>query len=171
MENTILIYNNSLNFNLKKTMNNANDLLYNIQNLKQLQWDIDNIQRLKDVGQMQVNMASLAMLRNFILDEAVVGVILFRNIIRKYYPLNDRQITVYENNLGGSLNSRDWYYITNIGIIKRRGSYFDIGETSYRVDYDNKRVNSKIFSLLNLFCDAVSLEEINYFKQWPNYIA
>ena len=68
MENTILIYNNSLNFNLKKTMNNANDLLYNIQNLKQLQWDIDNIQRLKDVGQMQVNMASLAMLRNFILD-------------------------------------------------------------------------------------------------------
>ena len=171
MENTILIYNNSLNFNLKKTMNNANDLLYNIQNLKQLQWDIDNIQRLKDVGQMQVNMASLAMLRNFILDEAVVGVILFRNIIRKYYPLNDRQITVYENNLGGSLNSRDWYYITNIGIIKRRGSYFDIGETSYRVDYDNKRVNSKIFSLLNLFCDAASLEEINYFKQWPNYIA
>ena len=101
MENAILIYNNSLNFNLKKTMNNTNDLLYNIQNLKQLQWDIDNIQRLKDVGQMQVNMASLAMLRNLVLDETGVGIMLFSNIIRKYYPLNDRQITVYENILGG----------------------------------------------------------------------
>ena len=31
MENAILIYNNSLNFNLKKTMNNTNDLLGNKQ--------------------------------------------------------------------------------------------------------------------------------------------
>ena len=30
MENTILLYNNSLNFNLKQTMNDVSDLLYNI---------------------------------------------------------------------------------------------------------------------------------------------
>lgn len=168
MENAILIYNSSLNFNLKKTMNNTNDLLYNIQSLKQLQWDIDNIQRLKDVGQMQVNMASLAMLRNLVLDEAGVGIVLFRNIIRKYYPLNDRQITVYENVLGDSYN---WYYITNLDVIKRKGSFFDIGKMSYRVDHDNKRMNSKTPILFELFCDAASLEEIDYFKRWPNYVA
>lgn len=50
MENTILVYNNSLNFNLKQTMNHMDDLLYNMQSLKQLQWDIDNIQKLKDKG-------------------------------------------------------------------------------------------------------------------------
>lgn len=168
MENAILIYNSSLNFNLKKTMNNTNDLLYNIQSLKQLQWDIDNIQRLKDVGQMQVNMASLAMLRNLVLDEAGVGIVLFRNIIRKYYPLNDRQITVYENVLGDSYN---WYYITNLDVIKRKGSFFDIGKMSYRVDHDNKQMNSKTPILFELFCDAASLEEIDYFKRWPNYVA
>lgn len=149
-------------------MNNTNDLLYNIQSLKQLQWDIDNIQRLKDVGQMQVNMASLAMLRNLVLDEAGVGIVLFRNIIRKYYPLNDRQITVYENVLGDSYN---WYYITNLDVIKRKGSFFDIGKMSYRVDHDNKRMNSKTPILFELFCDAASLEEIDYFKRWPNYVA
>lgn len=171
MENAILIYNNSLNFNFKKTMNNTNDLLYNIQNLKQLQWDIDNIQRLKDVGQMQVNMASLAMLRNLVLDETGVGIMLFSNIIRKYYPLNDRQITVYENILGGCVNSYNWYYITNLDVIKRKGSSFDIGKMSYSVDCNNKRINSKTPILFELFCDAASLEEIDYFKQWPNYVA
>lgn len=171
MENTILIYNNSLNFNLKQTMNNVDDLLYNMQSLKQLQWNIDNVQRLKDVGQMQANMASLAMLRNFILDEAVVGTMFFRNIVRKYYPLNDRQITVYENNIGGNEISPNWYYITNIDVIKRKGSYFDIGKNSYRIDYNNKRMNSKIPHLIDLFYDATSLDEIDYFKRWASYTA
>ena len=47
MENTILMYNNSLNFSLKQTVNNINDLIFNIQSLKQLQINIDEIQSLK----------------------------------------------------------------------------------------------------------------------------
>ena len=43
MENTILMYNNSLNFSLKQTVNNINDLIFNIQSLKQLQINIDEI--------------------------------------------------------------------------------------------------------------------------------
>lgn len=42
---------------------------------------------------------------------------------------------------------------------------------SYRVDHDNKRMNSKTPILFELFCDAASLEEIDYFKRWPNYVA
>ncbi len=97
MENTILMYNNSLNFSLKQTVNNINDLIFNIQSLKQLQINIDEIQSLKEEAQLQVNMACLALLRRYILDESGVGVILFRNLIRKYYPLSDEQILKYEN--------------------------------------------------------------------------
>lgn len=171
MENTILVYNNSLNFNLKQTMNNIDDLLYNIQSLKQLQWDIDNIQKLKDKGQMQVNMASLAILRTFILDEDIVGKNLFCNIVRKYYPLNDKQIIKYE----GCYGKDGWYYITNLNILKRKGEYFNIGMTRYRIDGDNSRVNQKDSNkasiLLALFYDAVSLDEIPYFSKWSNYVA
>lgn len=56
--------NNALNLNLKQVMNDANDVLYNMQNLKQFQWSIDQIQRMKDGAQMQVNMAALALWRN-----------------------------------------------------------------------------------------------------------
>lgn len=124
MENTILMYNNSLNFSLKQTVNNINDLIFNIQSLKQLQINIDEIQSLKEEAQLQVNMACLALLRRYILDESGVGVILFRNLIRKYYPLSDEQILKYENviykgvhktvdNGKFTVESREWYYITN----------------------------------------------------------
>ena len=99
MENTILWYNNSLNFSLKQTMNNINDLIYNIQNLKQLQLKIDECQNLKDGIQLQTNMACLALLRRYILDEVGVGSVLFRNLIRKYYPLGDEQIVKYETSV------------------------------------------------------------------------
>lgn len=86
-----------VNFSLKQTVNNINDLIFNIQSLKQLQINIDEIQSLKEEAQLQVNMACLALLRRYILDESGVGVILFRNLIRKYYPLSDEQILKYEN--------------------------------------------------------------------------
>ena len=127
MENTILMYNNSLNFSLKQTVNNINDLIFNIQSLKQLQINIDEIQSLKEEAQLQVNMACLALLRRYILDESGVGVILFRNLIRKYYPLSDEQILKYENviykgvhktvdNGKFTVESREWYYITNYNV-------------------------------------------------------
>ena len=130
MENTILMYNNSLNFSLKQTVNNINDLIFNIQSLKQLQINIDEIQSLKEEAQLQVNMACLALLRRYILDESGVGVILFRNLIRKYYPLSDEQILKYENviykgvhktvdNGKFTVESREWYYITNYNVFKR----------------------------------------------------
>ena len=96
MDNTILLYNNALNLNLKQAMNDANDVLYNMQSLKQFQWNLDQIQKMKDGAQMQVNMAALALWRNFILDEGNVGIILFRNLVRKYYSLSDDGIVKYE---------------------------------------------------------------------------
>ena len=144
MENTILMYNNSLNFSLKQTVNNINDLIFNIQSLKQLQINIDEIQSLKEEAQLQVNMACLALLRRYILDESGVGVILFRNLIRKYYPLSDEQILKYENviykgvhktvdNGKFTVESREWYYITNYNVFKRKGKEFSVENKLYNV--------------------------------------
>ena len=146
MENTILMYNNSLNFSLKQTVNNINDLIFNIQSLKQLQINIDEIQSLKEEAQLQVNMACLALLRRYILDESGVGVILFRNLIRKYYPLSDEQILKYENviykgvhktvdNGKFTVESREWYYITNYNVFKRKGKEFSVENKLYKVRY------------------------------------
>ena len=147
MENTILMYNNSLNFSLKQTVNNINDLIFNIQSLKQLQINIDEIQSLKEEAQLQVNMACLALLRRYILDESGVGVILFRNLIRKYYPLSDEQILKYENviykgvhktvdNGKFTVESREWYYITNYNVFKRKGKEFSVENKLYKVRYE-----------------------------------
>ena len=111
MDNTILLYNNALNLNLKQTMNDANDVLYNMQSLKQFQWSIDQIQKMKDGAQMQVNMAALALWRNFILDEGNVGIILFQNLVRKYYCLNDNGIIKYETFREWINNKKKWFYI------------------------------------------------------------
>ena len=92
MDNTLLLYNNALSLNLKQAMNNVNDVLYNMQSLKQFQWRIDQIQKMKDGAQIQVNMAVLALWRNFVLDEGLVGARLLRNLVRNYYPLNDGEI-------------------------------------------------------------------------------
>ena len=95
MDNTLLLYNNALSLNLKQAMNNVNDVLYNMQSLKQFQWRIDQIQKMKDGAQIQVNMAVLALWRNFVLDEGLVGARLLRNLVRNYYPLNDEEIVKY----------------------------------------------------------------------------
>ncbi len=144
MENTILMYNNSLNFSLKQTINNINDLIFNIQSLKQLQINIDEIQNLKDGAQLQVNMACLALLRHYILDEYGVGVILFRNLIRKYYPLSDEQILKYENviykeihrtvdNGKVTIDPHEWYYITNYNVFRRKGKEFSVENKLYKL--------------------------------------
>ena len=102
MEDNILLCNNFLSFNLRQTMNSTSDLLYNIQSLKQFQLNIDNIQRIKDGAQLQINMACLALLRQYILNEPVAGLILFRNLIRKYYPLSDEQVDRKSTRLNSS---------------------------------------------------------------------
>lgn len=146
MENNILLYNNTLNFNLKQMMNSTSDLLYNIQSLKQLQLDIDKIQSIKDGAQLQINMACLALLRQYLLDESVVGPMLFRNLIRKYYPLSDEQVVKYENEIYTgehriveknrfTTDPREWYYITNLSVLKRKGPEFAIDNRLYRVCY------------------------------------
>ena len=55
------MYNNSLNFSLKQTVNNINDLIFNIQSLKTTR-EILMILGLKEEAQLQVNMACLALL-------------------------------------------------------------------------------------------------------------
>lgn len=173
MENTILLYNNALNFNLKQTMNDANDILYNIQSLKQFQWNIDQIQRIKDGAQIQVNMAVLSLWRNYILDEGNAGIILFRNLVRKYYPLNDTNIIKYEILLGED-KGHEWHYITNINAIRRKGEYFSIGNTTFQIDYNNKRLNPKTtkdeLQLWDIFYDVTHFDEDSYFKRVQSYV-
>ena len=129
MNNNLLIYNNILNFNLKQEMNNVNDLLYNTQNLKVLQNNIDQIQQFKDKVQMQTNMASLALLRSYIMDEGCVGITLFRNLIRRFYPLNDNQILFYENDSV----EKSKFRITNPNVLKRKGGVFSLNDNCYFV--------------------------------------
>lgn len=142
-----------MNFNLKRTVNDLNDSLYNIQSLKQLQFNIDVIQSIKNGAQLQTDMACLALLRRYILDEVVVGPILFRNLIRRYYPLNDEQIVKYETfryvrrhkivENGTFINDpREWYFITNLNVLNRRGCEFTIEDKLYSVSY--KRFRSTI---------------------------
>lgn len=159
MENTILLYNNSLNFNLKQTMNDVSDLLYNIQSLKQLQLDIDKIQSIKDGAQLQINMACLALLRQYLLDESAVGPTLFRNLIRKYYPLSDEQIVKYEDYIYEGAHKivennrfvndpRDWYYITNLNVLYRKGAEFSISDRLYRMCYKRFRSTVRCYDVI-----------------------
>lgn len=169
--NTILLYNNALNLNLKQTMNDANDVLYNMQSLKQFQWNISQIQKMKDGAQIQINMAALALWRNFVLDEDSVGKILFRNLIRKYYNLSDEQIVKYENFWEDKF---EWKYLTNLQVIKRKGEYFKI-DREYKIDNNNERISLhnplvKHLALMDLFYDINSFEEISYAQNWPFYI-
>ena len=80
--------------NLKQEINNIKDLLQNIQELKQIQMNIEHIQELKDTLQLQANMVSLFLLRKYILNEAIVGPMLVRKLIRKFYPLTDNRKSV-----------------------------------------------------------------------------
>lgn len=173
METSILLCNNSLNFNLKQVMNNVNDLLYNIQNLKQFQFDINKIQGLKDSVQLQVNMACLALLRQYILDEFGVGTILFRNLIRKYYPLNDAQIVKYETSVYLQLHKiveerkfvidpRNWYYITNLNVLRRKGATFSIDNNLYCVSYKCYRTTITCYDIIysTLISEILSLDEL-----------
>ena len=175
-KNTILLYNNALSLNLKQTMNDANDVLYNMQSLKQFQWNIRQIQKMKDGAQMQVNMAALALWRNFVLDEASIGKILFRNLIRKYYNLSDEQIVKYEN-FTEEDRGLNWKYLTNLQVIKRKGECFTIDSGLYKIENYNERISQnsaktidKHLALMDLFYDISSFEEIPYAKKWPFYI-
>lgn len=162
MDNTILHYNNTLNFSLKQNMENVNDLLYNLQNLKQLQNNISQIQTLKDKLQMQTNMASLALLRSCILDEGYVGITLFRNLIRSYYPLNDEQISKYENIL-----EHHQFNITNINVLKRKGPEFVCNEQIYRLrPYKNSAYLAKPHD--NIIREINSIKELEIFVAQEN---
>lgn len=63
--------------NIKQEINNINDLFQNIQKLKQIQMNIKHIQELKDTIQLQANMFSLFLLRKYILNETILGPMLF----------------------------------------------------------------------------------------------
>lgn len=177
MENNMLLCNNFLSFNLRQTMNSTSDLLYNIQSLKQFQLNIDNIQRIKDGAQLQINMACLALLRQYILNEPVVGLILFRNLIRKYYPLSDEQVVKYENriytgvhkiveNNSFTIDPREWYYITNLSVLKRKGQEFTIDNRLYRVCYKRYNTTVKCYDVIpsTLISEISSLDDLRELK-------
>lgn len=180
MENTIWLYNNALNLNLKQVMNDANDVLYNMQSLKQFQWNIDQIQKMKDGAQMQVNMAALALWRNFVLDVENVGIILFRNLIRKYYDLNDDRILKYEvcqGEVSQLYNTADGKtilyrpphlrYITNWLVFKRKGGKFTLSHdySLYHLHYMTTTCPPiTSWGKAEIFCEISSL---NSFSTYP----
>lgn len=174
MDNTILLYNNALNLNLKQAMNDTNDVLYNMQSLKQFQWNINQIQKMKDGAQMQVNMAALALWRNFVLGEGSIGITLFRNIVRKYYSLKDSDIIKYETFREWINNKKQWFYITNLNVIKRKGECFSIEGVSvpYCIDYDSRRIRNvkDIPELKDVFYDAMAFNDISYFERCSAYV-
>lgn len=167
MENMILLYNNALNLNLKQAMNDANDVLYNMQSLKQFQWNLNQIQKMKDGVQMHVNMAALALWRSFVLVEGDSGICLLRNLVRKYYPLSDEQISKYEICCAHYFSKgKEYYYCTNVHTIRRKGNEFFWGdEIKYTT---NPRVgNCEKFVLLDLYYDTTSFEDCFYWVAWP----
>ena len=173
MDNTILLYNNALNLNLKQSMNDANDVLYNIQSLKQFQWNIDQIQKVKDGAQMQVNMAALALWRNFVLDEGNHGVRLFRNLVRKYYSLSDAKIPNYETCHAYYSDGRQYMLNTNALVIKRKGEKYSLGSVNYWLDPNflkNPNIQGNYYILFDMFYDIIQYDENSYCEKYPSYV-
>lgn len=146
MENSTLIYNNNLTFNLKQVMQNSKDLLHNLQSIKQLQCNIDNIQKMKNQLQIPINMAALAYLRQYILEEEN-GAYLLRNLIRKYYPLNDSQILEFED----KHCNENIYYITNINVVRKKGVCFFIQDKNYTAQNSIDLLKEVSFADLNQY--------------------
>ena len=130
MENSTLIYSNNLDCCLKQTIQNTNDLLYNLQSIKQLQCNINNIQKIKNKLQIPINMTVLSYLRQYILEEEN-GAYLLRNLIRKYYPLNDSQILEFEDKYYYLNGIHSGYYITNMNVVRRKGISFQMQNKTY----------------------------------------
>lgn len=181
---SLILCRNSINFDLKQIMESVNDLFYNISSLKSLQADIDSLQTLKNRGQMQVNMAALGLLRHFILDEKEVGMQLFVNLIRRFYPLDDDQIVKYEKQLyegrhrivkNGKFEdetNRRWYYITNIHVWKRKGANFIINNRRFQVGYKGYRttVNSyDMYTIPDLFYEMSFIKGCDFVNEIAMY--
>ena len=180
MKNTILLYNNALNLSLKQAMNDANDVLYNMQSLKQFQWNIDQIQKMKNGAQMQVNMAALALWRNFVLDEGTVGIILFHNLVRKYYPLSDERIRKYENiqsivrqPMVMSDGKRTFcyssllYYITNLSVYKKKGKSFGMGGWKFALSHSDYITDHSFVSNFGKGEIFSEVESLAIFSDYP----
>lgn len=140
MSNITLINKDLSSLDLRQSMESVDDLLYNMESLKQFQLKLDRIQELKDCIQFQANMVSLTLLRKYILNEEVVGPVLFRRLIERYYPMNEKQIVKYF-----TVVQRDGTIsITNRTVIKRKGKEFRINGQKYvscinfyETDYDS----------------------------------
>ncbi len=128
---------------------------------------------------MQVNMVALALWRNFVLGEGNIGITLFRNLIRKYYPLNDERIRRYENiqSIVRSMDVSDGkkifyypsilYYITNLSVYKRKGKSFDIGGWKFALSHPDYITNNSYvpnFGKGEIFSE---IESLDIFSDYP----
>lgn len=173
MNNNTLISKDLLNLDLRQNVECIDDLLHNIQHLKLFQLNLDKIQELKNDTQFQVNMISLTLLRKYVLNEYVVGPILFRTLIEKYYPMDDNQIAKYFIKETHKFEGKT-IYITNETVINRKGCFFSINEKKYeseidlfKTDYNSDfHKNSKIKD--GMACSSASRRSImeNPFTVW-----
>lgn len=81
-------------------------------------------------------MVSLFLLRKYILNEAIVGSMLFRKMIRRFYPLTDNQIERYEIYQYPEYNAyKGCYRFINEKVLNRKGAEFQLNEKKYRWEY------------------------------------
>ena len=104
---------------LNNQINNLFDLEENMKALNNFQAKIDELQKMKDLAQIEHNGIALTILRKYVMSEKF-GKLLMQNLIRQYYDLNDEQIKRYEKYARPS----GGYYVTNAMVLYRKGSNF-----------------------------------------------
>lgn len=118
-----LAFNKMVDCYLNNQINNLFDLEENMKALNNFQAKIDELQKMKDLAQIEHNGIALTILRKYVMSEKF-GKLLMRNLIRQYYDLNDEQIKRYEkcrSCVGGD------FFITNPLVRCRKGDSFHLG--------------------------------------------
>lgn len=117
-----IVFAKVLDYSLNTQINNLEDLKQNMRSLNNFQDEINKLQSLKNNSQIEHNGLALTLIRKYVMEKKF-GCELMRNLIRKYYPLNDEQIFKYETK---QYENSAHYYITNFDVIKRKGYDFTL---------------------------------------------
>lgn len=135
-----IVFAKVLDYSLNTQIDNLEDLKQNMRSLENFQSEIDRLQALKDSSQIEHNGLALTLIRKYVMEKKF-GSELMRNLIRKYYPLNDEQIVKYDNiSIRPYLTVNGFQrYITNNLVYLKKGENFSIGEVEYSTRLSSTR--------------------------------
>ena len=156
-----IVFAKALDCSLNTQINNLEDSKQNMRSLENFQSEIDKLQTLKDSSQIEHNGLALTLIRKHVMEKKF-GCELMRNLIRKYYPLNDEQIVKYENIV--SVRSNAQRYITNHSVCLRKGEEFSIGEWNYNILCNSKEhpYDQDFLRESREFIDVIDFFHYNY---------